>query len=126
MTSKENSINWFEISEIDINRAKKFYETIFGIKMDQQEMMGAQMAFFPMDQGNGKVSGALVKSTMHKPSAEGALIYLNANPNLSDALSKIEQSGGKINTQKTQIGAFGYMAIFTDTEGNTVALHSNQ
>jgi predicted enzyme related to lactoylglutathione lyase len=126
MTSKENSLNWFEISVIDINRAKKFYETIFGIKMDQQEMMGAQMAFFPMDQGNGKVSGALVKSTMHKPSAEGALIYLNANPNLSDAISKIEQSGGRINTQKTQIGAFGYMAIFTDTEGNTVALHSNQ
>ena len=125
MTSKENSLNWFEISVIDINRAKKFYETIFGIKMEQQEMMGAQMAFFPMDQGNGNVSGALVKSTMHKPSAEGALIYLNANPNLSDALSEIEQSGGKINTQKTQIGAFGYMAIFTDTEGNTVALHSN-
>jgi len=32
MTSKENSLNWFEISVSDINRAKKFYETIFGIE----------------------------------------------------------------------------------------------
>ena len=39
MTAKENSLNWFEISVKDIKRAKKFYETIFGIKMEQMEMM---------------------------------------------------------------------------------------
>ena len=39
MTDKENSLNWFEISVADIKRATKFYETIFGIKLDQQEMM---------------------------------------------------------------------------------------
>jgi predicted enzyme related to lactoylglutathione lyase len=33
MTAKENSINWFDISVTDIKRAKKFYETIFGIEM---------------------------------------------------------------------------------------------
>ena len=126
MTNKENSLNWFEISVSDINKAKIFYETVFGIKMDQREMLDAQMAFFPMEEGNGKSSGALVQSPMHKPSAEGALIYLNANPNLSDVLSKIEQAGGKITMPKTQIGEFGYMALFLDTEGNSVALHSNQ
>ena len=49
MTSKENSLNWFEISVSDIKRATKFYETIFGIEMPQQEMMGMKMAFFPAD-----------------------------------------------------------------------------
>ena len=125
MTNKENSLNWFEISVSDINKAKTFYETVFGIKMDQMEMMGAQMAFFPMDEGSGKASGALVPSLMHQPSANGAIIYLNANPDLSDALSKIEAAGGKITQPKTQIGEFGYMAFFMDTEGNNVALHSN-
>ncbi|TKC00160.1 VOC family protein [Pedobacter cryophilus] len=125
MTNKENSLNWFEISVTDINRAKTFYEAVFGIKMDQMEMMDAQMAFFPMEEGNGKASGALVQSTMHKPSAEGAIIYLNANPDLSDALSKIEPAGGKITMPKTPIGEFGFMAFFMDTEGNSVALHSN-
>ena len=126
MTSNENSLNWFEISVSDMNRAKKFYETIFEIKMDEQEMMGMQMAFFPSNPGNGKASGALVQGSMHKPSADGAKIYLNGNPDLSDALSRIEKAGGKVTMPKTQIGEFGFMAFFTDTEGNTVALHSNK
>ena len=46
MTDQENSLNWFEISVTDISRAKKFYETIFGIEMPEQEMMGMKMAFF--------------------------------------------------------------------------------
>ena len=126
MTSNENSLNWFEISVSDMNRSKKFYETIFEIKMDEQEMMGMQMAFFPSDPGNGKASGGLVQGPMHKPSANGAKIYLNGNPDLSDALSRIEKAGGKITMPKTKIDEFGFMAFFTDTEGNTVALHSNK
>ena len=39
MTSKENALNWFEIPAKDIKRAKKFYETVFGIKMQEMEMM---------------------------------------------------------------------------------------
>ena len=127
MTNKENALNWFEISVSDISRAKKFYETIFGISMDQQEMMGMQMAFFPSENMNGKVSGALVQGPMHKPSADGAKIYLNGNPDLSDALSKVESAGGKVNMPKTKISDdIGFMAFFTDTEGNNVALHSNK
>jgi len=128
MTDKENSLNWFEISVADMNRAKKFYETIFGIKMDQREMMGMQMTFFPASQNmDGKVSGALVKGPMHKPSADGAKIYLNGNPDLANALSKIEAAGGKVTMPKTKISDdIGFMAFFMDTEGNIVALHSNK
>lgn len=126
MTNKENALNWFEISVTDISRAKKFYETIFGIQMDQQEMMGMQMAFFPAEDMNSKVSGGLVQGPMHKPSADGAKIYLNGNPDLSHALSKVEAAGGKVLMPKTKISDdIGHMAFFSDPEGNTVALHSN-
>ena len=126
MTNKENSLNWFEISVVDIKRAKKFYETIFGIEMQQQEMMGMQMAFFPYEDMNLKVSGGLVQGPMHKPSADGAKIYLNGNPDLNNALAKVEKAGGKVTIPKTKISdEIGHMAFFIDTEGNTVALHSN-
>ena len=59
-----NALNWFEIPAADINRAKSFYESIFGINMDVQDMMGMQMAFFPYNPESGKVSGALVQSDM--------------------------------------------------------------
>jgi len=127
MTAKENALNWFEISVSDINRAKKFYETVFGIEMQQQEMMGMQMAFFPSEDMNGKVSGGLVQGPMHKPSADGAKIYFNGNPDLSDALSRIEKAGGKVTMPKTKISDdIGYMAFFVDSEGNNVALHSGK
>lgn len=126
MTNKENALNWFEISATDIKRAKKFYETIFGIEMPEQEMMGMKMAFFPAEDMNGKVSGGLVESTIHKPSADGAKIYLNGNPNLDNALSKVEAAGGKVTMPKTKISdEIGHMAFFIDTEGNNVGLHSN-
>src|ERR1044072_9364216 len=125
MTSKENVLNWFEISVSDIKRATKFYESVFGIKMEEQEMMGMKMAFFPSEDMNGKVSGGLVQGPMHKPSADGAKIYLNANPDLSVALSKVEAAGGKLMLEKTKISDdIGYMAGFFDSEGNAIALHS--
>jgi hypothetical protein len=125
MTGNENALNWFEISVTDIKRATKFYETVFDIKMETQNMMGMEMAFFPWDQGSGKASGGIVQSQMHKPSADGVKIYLNGNPDLSKALSKVEKAGGKITMPKTKISDdIGYMAFFIDTEGNSIALHS--
>jgi predicted enzyme related to lactoylglutathione lyase len=127
MTEKENSINWFEISVADINRAKSFYETVFGIKMETMNMMGMDMAFFPAEPGSGKASGCLCQSPMHKPSADGVKLYLNANPDLSAALSNVEKAGGKVVMPKTKINDdIGYMAFFADTEGNAVALHSQK
>ena len=127
MTAQENALNWFDISVTDIKRAKKFYETVFGIEMHETEMMGMKMAFFPAEDMNGKVSGALVESPHHKSSADGAKIYLNGNPDLAIALSKVEAAGGKLMMPKTKItDEIGYMAGFFDTEGNAVALHSNK
>ncbi len=126
MNSNENSLNWFEISVADINRAKKFYETIFSIKMEDADMMGMKMAFFPNSPGTGKANGGLVQGQYHKPSVDGVKVYLNGNPDLAVALSKVEKAGGKITLPKTSIGdEMGHMAFFMDTEGNIVALHSN-
>lgn len=125
MDATTNSLNWFDIPVADMSRAKHFYQVIFSIHMDETEMMGMQMAFFPNANGNGKASGTLVRSENHKPSMDGTLVYLNANPAMDSVLEKIESAGGTIVMQKTQITPeIGYMAFFTDTEGNKVALHS--
>lgn len=127
MDTTTNAINWFEVPVTDMERARKFYESVFDIKMDESEMMGMKMAFFPYEMGSGKLSGALVQGPMHQPSTAGCIIYFNANPDLSLALSKVELSGGKITMPKTKIGDdVGFMAFFIDSEGNSVAMHSQQ
>lgn len=127
MDSTANAINWFELSVNDIARAKKFYETAFNMTMQEMEMMGMKMAMFPIDNMIGKVGGALVQSAGHKPSMDGAKVYINANPDLADALGRVEAAGGKVMMPKTKINEeSGYMAFFTDSEGNMVGMHSNK
>ncbi|HTA26904.1 MAG TPA: VOC family protein, partial [Bacteroidia bacterium] len=104
MDTNTNALNWFEIPASDISRAQKFYETIFDIKMaPMPEMMGMKMTGFPMEMGNGKVSGALAQSPNHKPGMDGAVVYLNANPNIDAVIGKIETAGGKMIMPKMQI-----------------------
>jgi predicted enzyme related to lactoylglutathione lyase len=125
MENNANTLNWFEIPASDIKRAKTFYENIFGIKMETPAtMMGMEMVMFPG--GQNKVSGAIVKSDMHKPSHDGTLVYLNANPAGMDAvLAKIPNAGGSVVMHKTMINEeIGFMGMFIDSEGNKVALHS--
>ncbi|HAI76836.1 MAG TPA: lactoylglutathione lyase [Microscillaceae bacterium] len=125
LSAATNTLNWFEIPITDIGRAKQFYESIFEISLQQMDMMGMTMLAFPSEPPH--VGGALVKSESHIPSATGAVIYLNANPDLQQVLNRIEKAGGTITLPKTFINEdTGYMAFFLDTEGNLVGLHSVQ
>lgn len=122
----KHAISWFEIPTQDINRAQKFYETIFDITMIPMDMPQLQMRMFPIESPMN-IGGALIfNKDFYKPSAtEGALLYLNGNPDVQNVLNKIEEAGGKIVVPKTQISPeHGYMAVFIDTEGNRIALHS--
>ncbi len=126
MDKNSNSLNWFEIPALDIARATKFYETIFDTRMEQMpEMMGMKMSGFPADMGSGKANGALAQSQQHKPSMDGCVIYLNANPTIQTVIDRIEKANGNVLMPKTQISPeVGYMAFFIDTEGNKVGLHA--
>ena len=125
--SFKNAISWFEIPAVDINRAQKFYETIFDMKMDAVDHEEYQMRMFPIEDPVTGVGGAICnQSDFHKPNADsGTLIYLNANPDVQIIADRIESAGGKLVVPKMEISPeYGYMAVFIDTEGNRVALHS--
>ena len=122
-----NAISWFEIPTQDIDRAAKFYEAIFNVSLIPLDLQQLKMRMFPIEDPGKGVGGALCyNKEFYKPSStDGPLIYLNGNPDVQSILDKIEAAGGKIIVPKTQISPeYGYMAVFIDTEGNRVALHS--
>jgi predicted enzyme related to lactoylglutathione lyase len=122
----QNAISWFEIPTQDLDRAQKFYESIFQIQMIPLDTPQIKMRMFPLEDRMG-VGGAIVHNKdFYKPSAsDGPLVYLNANPDVQPVLDRIEKAGGKIVIPKTLISPeYGHMAMFLDTEGNRVALHS--
>ncbi|HEX2628953.1 MAG TPA: VOC family protein [Chitinophagaceae bacterium] len=122
----KNAISWFEIPASDLDRATKFYETIFGVKFNALDLDNIKMRMFELEDMMG-VGGAIVDSGgFHKPSmTDGPLIYLNGNPDVQKVLDKVEAAGGKIMVPKTEISPeYGYMAVIIDTEGNRIGLHS--
>ena len=119
-----NAANWFEIPVIDFERARIFYSRIFDYEMPHQEMGGALMGFLPFEMGKGVGGAIILADTMH-PSRDGPRVYLNGGDDLQPILDRVESAGGKVDTPKTLITEdIGYYAVFEDSEGNRVALHS--
>ena len=125
MTFK-NAISWFEIPSTDLDRAVKFYEAIFDIELIPMDTPNIKMRMFPIEDMMTGIGGAIVNSgEFHIPSkTDGPLIYLNANPDVQNILDKIEAASGEVIVPKTQIGEYGFMGVFIDTEGNRIGLHS--
>ena len=119
-------VSWFEIPVTDMERAKKFYEAVFKMKISVHDFGGTIMGWFPFSESKPGATGTLIKQESYIPSQEGTLIYF-ASSDVQNELDRIAKAGGTILREKTQISPeHGYMAVFLDTEGNRIALHSNK
>ncbi len=123
MTDQTNPVNWFEIPVTDLEKAKHFYETVFGFQLSLNEMGSMKMAWFPMTQDGGGATGTLMKSEGYTPSHAGTLVYFSV-PAIEGILARVDANGGRTLIPKTEIGEYGYIAHFQDCEGNRVGLHS--
>ena len=123
----KNPFTWVEIYVDDMSRAQNFYETILDIKMTELPMsegMGEmQMLSFPWAENERGISGALVKMNDMKPGNGGTLVYFNCD-DCSIEESRVESAGGKVFQAKMSIGDYGFCSVISDTEGNTIGLHS--
>jgi len=94
--------------------------------MTQLDLPQIKMRLFPIENQMNIGGSVCYNKEFYKPSAtDGPLVYLNGNPDLQNILDRIEAAGGKIIVPKTQISPeYSHMAVFIDSEGNRVALHS--
>jgi len=124
-----NMVGWFEIPVLDMKRAKAFYEIVFNVKIHVEQFGDTLMGWFPFpkDPEAKGAGGSLVQNpVLFKPSADGTLVYFSSLE-INDELSRLENAGGVLLQEKTLISEeIGYMAMFLDTEGNRIALHSRE
>lgn len=122
-------VGWFEIPVADMDRAIKFYSEVFQVQIAVHNMGDFIMGWFPFaedPEAKGAAGSLVFHKESYKPSTDGTLVYFTSRTgDIKDELSRIEKAGGEILQPKTQISdEHGYMALFIDTEGNRVALHS--
>ena len=122
-----NAVGWFEIPVVDMERAMKFYETVLGVTLSRNQVGEIDMAWFQMTDGKGAAGSLVFHKEWYKPSAEGVLVYFTAySGDLANELARVEAAGGKVLMPKHPIGEHGNIALFLDTEGNRIALHSTK
>ena len=120
-----NAVGWFEIYVKDMDRARKFYEAVFAVKLEelQAPFPGIEMWCFPMFEDGGGAAGALVKKEGLSSDGMGVLIYFSSQDCAIEA-SRVVDSGGTLHQKKMAIGIYGNIAIAMDTEGNMFGIHS--
>jgi uncharacterized protein len=125
MAEQVNLVNWFEIPVNDLERARRFYESVLGIGLTMTEVGPLKMAWFPMAEGSQGASGSLVQAEGYTPSRAGTLVFLTVD-DIEGTLARVKTNGGRTLLPKVGLGEYGFIAHFEDSEGNRVALHSNK
>jgi predicted enzyme related to lactoylglutathione lyase len=111
------SIVWFEIPADNPERAKKFYSSLFGWKIEKFPGMSD---YWHIDTGGGDQTpdgGMMPRKHPQQPITNYVLVE-----SVAKAAAKVEQLGGKICMPKTAVPQMGYFVICQDTENNMFAL----
>ena len=122
-----NAVGWFDIYVTDLERAGTFYEAVFGCKLQTIEdpTSETQMLAFSAEMSAYGASGALVKSPHGRPGAGGTMVYFSVE-DCSTQEVLVSRAGGVVLRPKFSIGAFGWVTLCLDTEGNQFGLNSMQ
>jgi hypothetical protein len=122
----------FEIPTDDIERAKKFYNELFGWKIEKlpgtddsqltSAATGQPIEYWMLtttdDKGNKAIGGGMMKRQMPDHRITN---YINVN-SVDEYASKVEKLGGKIAAPKHAVPGRGYFALCLDTENNPFAV----
>lgn len=120
-----NLVNWFDINVSNLERAKKFYETVFSIKLADFPAEYGKQSGFPFDPTGMNITGALVEKENFVAGNNNTVIYFDSEDCIAEAEKAVE-AGGKIIKPKISIGPFGFVAILMDVDGNAIGLHSKK
>ena len=121
------NIGHFMIPADNIDRAKRFYQSLLGWKIAKVaapsmdlEMLAA-MEYHDISTGNALAgtlnTGGLYKRHMNEPILNFVLV-----DDIDTVLANVERLGGKITLPKTKIKGVGTNAMIQDSEGNVIGL----
>ena len=127
---KTNPVVWFEIYVDELQRAQKFYEKVFNVKLNKLPTPdsvddGMKMLAFPQNMEQVGASGVLIKMKGFKAGGNSTLVYFGSEDCAKEE-SRVVAAGGKIIKPKQSLGEYGFMVLAHDTEGNMFGVHSMQ
>ena len=106
----------FEIPVDNVEKAKTFYEKLFGWKIERMPM-GDEKEYFFIDTGDD-LKGGLMKKIMPEHVPVNYILV----PNVDEDANKCQSLGGKVVMGKTAVPTMGYFVVCLDPSGNCIGL----
>jgi predicted enzyme related to lactoylglutathione lyase len=118
----------FDVSVKDIDRAKKFYQNVFGWEITKWESPEANMDYWmvmtgkptmpvPEDRNYYGIDGGMSVPPAGMSTTGSFVVTMDVED--ADGTAKdIEDNGGKLVSERMTIPGVGYMYMAEDTEGN--------
>jgi len=116
--SKRNIVH-VEIPAVNVEGAGKFYQDLFGWKVQPMPEMNYTM----WEAGEGDEYGGFPQVSEDNPAGQ-VLVYI-ASDDIEADLKKVEKLGGKVVHTKTEIPGTGWFGIFQDPTGNVLAVYTS-
>ncbi|MEO6200595.1 MAG: VOC family protein [Cryobacterium sp.] len=117
----------FEVPADDVERAAEFYRAAFGWDINPvPEMDYVMLLSTPSDEQGmpleaGSINGGVFKRDAPRPTP---IVTIDV-ADLDQALEKVKGLGGTIVLPREAAGDMGFVAYFTDSEGNLMGLWQN-
>lgn len=113
----------FEIPASDFSKARDFYKEVFDWKLDMwgDEYLMATTTDVDKDQKPSEIGG--INGGFYKrKSADQRPSFVIETDSIDQTLKDVEKAGGKVTRAKDKVGDMGFMAEFTDPDGNEISL----
>ena len=118
-----NKVMHFELPAEEMDRAARFYERVFGWKINRGDKNYYLVNTVATDEkGMPQELGGINGGIQPRNDTAQAPILVIQVPDLEAALKKVEEAGGTIVMPKVKIENILYYARVEDTEGNVIGL----
>jgi predicted enzyme related to lactoylglutathione lyase len=116
--SLPNNIAHFAITASDVDRARAFYEAVFGWRFEAWGPPGFYLVCTGTDDEPG-IQGALQASSEYAlPAGAGGVEITVAVEDVAEIARRVESAGGRLFMREATIPGVGTLVKFEDTEGN--------
>ena len=109
----------FEVMCDDVDRAVKFYETVFGWKFNKWD---GPIEYWLVDTGDKDQPGINGGFMKREKSGGGTVCNTIDVASVDSYIAKIKQAGGEIEVDKAAVPGVGWFAYFKDPEGNVFGI----
>jgi uncharacterized protein len=118
-----DKVQHFEIPADDMARAKKFYSSVFGWKIQDVPSMEYAMADSVETDENGQPIGGTNGGILKRNTEYATVTSITITVSDADkAIQKVISAGGTLVRKKEKFGNIGYVAYVKDTEGNVLGI----